>query len=203
MVSVLADNKAVLSPLKDYEIERPDLRSSKIWFFTRPLNRVGSSGFMERPPPSKVVMLRNRQCSEWWDVVNQGELTPQSPLSMRRWVTLIHWAWGMMGNQSASLGTSWRRERQRKWVVKGRKKSCTKRSKGLVPLKIAQTIKPHAAMLTEHHAFAHAPSISIWSRQVENVCPAQSVKHGVGSCGTLKCLCLQIMCSDIEKLLKL
>lgn len=60
MVLVLVDNKVVLLFLKDYEIGCLDLRSSKIWFFIRFLNRVGFLGFMERLFLLKVVMFRNR-----------------------------------------------------------------------------------------------------------------------------------------------
>ena len=54
------------------------------------------------------------------------------------------------------------RGREKK-VGKGRGKSCTKRSKGSMPLKTAQTIQTQAVMLTQHLTFAAVISISILS----------------------------------------
>lgn len=65
-----------------------------------------------------------------------------------------------MGNQSASLGDPLRKGEAEK---KREEKGCTKRSKGLVSLKTAQTIQTQAVMLIRHHAFTPAISTSIWS----------------------------------------
>lgn len=128
------------------------------------------------------------------------------PSLTTRWVALIQKerAWGMMGNQRASLGDQLQKEEAEQKGREREKKGCIKRSKGLVSLKTPPTIKTQAVMPKQHHAFAPAVSIwSLWSVQVENVFPIPSIKEWVGSCGMWKCLCLQVMCTHREIFLKI
>lgn len=85
-------------------------------------------------------------------------------------------AWELVEEEAEKMG----RESEEKWLYK--------ENQGLGAQKQHRSSQLSLWCWTSVTHFAWAASISVWSEQMENVFPVQSVKHWVGSCGTWKML---------------
>lgn len=114
------------------------------------------------------------------------------------------WWWGLMRNWSASLGDQLRKGETGKMGREKEEKKLDKEKQVHDAVKNSTDCQNSGCYVEPASCIFLGFRHPVWSGQVENSFPTQSVKHWMGCCCAMwKCLCLKIMCLHTEIFLKI